>query len=171
MSSYLNFIKSVYSGENLFRENFYLREKVMSFIGYSLLFPENWKEFRKHLNQRYCNICGEYIFCSREIHTHHHPFYKNEFQPLLLKRIKIHRSMSLVELQRTNPKVYYFPKKNELYPRCSNRIPALFLWTIDEWNQQYPDLTIRKDENYQKLILHPTFLKENPLFFPSLHEN
>ena len=168
------FISVVFANsQNLFRNNEFLREKILSFVGKGTFLPKekDWSHIRPHLEKHYCKTCGNYQFFSftqRDVKQHNHTFYKNKFLPILQQRLKIHRNLCLIELERYFSRVCYLPmEKNNYSPLPSKRIPALSLWTIDEWNLVFPEMFIRREDNYNRLVDTPSFLGENPLFIPN----
>lgn len=165
------FIKVVFEDNtNLFRQYPEVRKQIEQFLEKSYCFPTNWRLIQEHIYHRYCRICGEYLYSpciDRPVHQHNHIFYKKTFLPKLIERIKIHQKIGWVELQRSkNTKVLRFPDKHGRALK-SRRIPALALWTIDEWNQKFPELKINRSHNYTCIIGIPDFLIQNPLFYPS----
>lgn len=171
------FVYAVFQdNHHLFRCNGDLRKLVLMFLGSSFDFPPRFHIlYRKHLEEHYCSCCGKYkYFChppssKRIIPMHHHDFYKKNFEIPLIKKIKIHPKLSLVELQREYSDVCMFPHKMFNYnTRPGRRIKALAIWTIQEWNDLYPEINIREDENYPCMVNVPAFLQTNPLFYPIL---
>lgn len=113
---------------------------------------------RKQLDERYCPRCGEYIYNPyRGRKVRHYHFHGKRPVPLLYKRVVVHPRVGFVEWARRFPRVMrlvvsprdmtYFNSK----PIFVRRIPALRMWTIDEWNATYPDLAI-PDEDGLKTI-------------------
>ena len=107
---------------------------------------------REQLDQRYCPVCGEYMYNPyrlRSIRHYHHLIRKHRFIPLFQKRILIHVHNQLVEWTRRFPQVMrlLISEKNLAFspPQFVHRIPAVRMWTIDEWNLLYPILPIWKD--------------------------
>lgn len=116
---------------------------------------------RKQLEERYCPECGEYIynpFRRRKIQHFHHLQKKHKFVPLLQKRVLIHPHNQLVEWTRHFPKVMklmtlerdIFFYKN-FKPQFIHRIPAVRMWTIDEWNTLHPTIYIWKEDCIQRI--------------------
>lgn len=117
---------------------------------------------RKQLEERYCPQCGEYIynpFRRRKIRHFHHLRKKHKFTPLLQERIHIHCHHQLVEWKRRFPHVMrllivekdLFFYKN-MKPYFVHRIPALRMWTVEEWNTLHPTIYIWKDAGIQQLV-------------------
>lgn len=165
------FVKVVFEeSTNLFRQYPEIRKLIERFlVKEENRFPANLSKIRDHIYHRYCRNCGEYLYSpciDRPVHQHKHMFYKKKFVPKLMERIKIHHMIGLVELERwKNVRVLRFPDK---YGRAlkSTRIPALGLWSIDEWNQQYPQLRILREKNNTRITDIPELLVQDPLFFP-----
>jgi hypothetical protein len=168
------FISVIFSSsQNLFRENEFLRKKILDFLGKGWIdsSEKDWTHIRPHLDKHYCKVCGNYQFFSfarKDIKPHNHFFYKNNFTPILQQRLKIHRSLCLIELERYFSRVCYLPlEKYNFSASPSKRIPSLSLWTIDEWNLMFPEMFIRKDDNFHRMVHLPYFLQKNPLFIPN----
>lgn len=137
--------------------------KILQYIGCA--FPQlsalQKEMIRKQLEERYCPECGEYIynpFRRRKIRHFHHLRKKHRFVPLLEKRILIHPHNQLVEWTRHFPKVMkllilerdvFFYKSFK--PQFIHRIPAVRMWTIDEWNTLHPTIYIWKHDCIQRI--------------------
>lgn len=116
---------------------------------------------RKQLNERYCPECGEYIynpFSRRKIRHYHHLRVKHKFTPLAQERLRIYPSNQLVEWTRRSPHVMKLMLSQEdlvfcrgLKPRFIHRIPAVRMWTIDEWNILHPSVHIWKHDCLQRI--------------------
>lgn len=116
---------------------------------------------RKQLDERYCSFCGEYIYNPyrrRRIRHYHHLRKKAKFVPLIRQRLSIHPRNQLVEWTRRFPNVMRLltSEKQLLYyqgckPHFVHRIPAVHMWTIDEWNLLYPTIFIWKHDGSQRI--------------------
>lgn len=131
---------------------------------------------RKQLKERYCATCGEYIynpFKRRKIrHYHYHQGYKYKYIPILCERLVLYPSIQLVEWTRRFPNVmrliisekdmYFY---NTMKPRYTHRIPAMRLWSMEEWNLMHPDIPLRADTGMKRIVQSPT---HDPMFTPGL---
>lgn len=143
------------------------RWKVIRYIGCALpvLSAFQHEIIRKQLDERYCPHCGEYIynpFRRRKIRHYHHLKKKHQFVPLVEQRLVIHPQHFLVEWRRRFPdvmKLILTEKEmffyNHIKPQFIHRIPALRMWTIDEWNTLNPTLYIWKTDGLTKIKLTP----------------
>lgn len=52
-------------------------------------------------------------------------------------------------------------------PQFIHRIPAVRMWTIDEWNILHPHVHIKKEDNYKRLAHSPNN-KLDLLYTPEL---
>ena len=115
---------------------------------------------RKQLDDRYCCRCGEYIYNPyRRRKIRHYHFDNKRSVPLIYKRIVVHPRIGFVEWVRRFPRVMrlivspddmaFFNAK----PIFVRRIPAVRMWTIDEWNTLYPGLVIPNEDGL-KTIRH-----------------
>lgn len=131
---------------------------------------------RKQLNDRYCPICGEYIynpFQRRKIrHYHYRQGYKFKYIPILCERLVMYPSVQLVEWTRRFPNVmrliisekdmYFY---NTVKPRYTHRIPAMRLWTMEEWNLMHPEVPLRPEDGLKRIV---STTKCDPMFTPGL---
>lgn len=130
---------------------------------------------RNQLNTRYCPECGEYIynpFKRRRIRHYHRLLRLNKYQRISQQRITIHPNHQLVEWTRRNPLVLKLMINdddicfyNNMKPRFIHRIPAVRMWTIDEWNILYPNHYIWKTDCLKRL---GTLTGTDPLWTPDL---
>lgn len=129
---------------------------------------------RKQLDERYCPQCGEYIYNpyrKRNIRHYHHLHTKLKFEHLFNERILVHPQSKLVEWRRKFPNVmkliisekdlYFY---NIIKPQFIHRIPALKMWTIEEWNITYPTISIEKEDGLTRFY----YKGHNTLFTPDL---
>lgn len=130
---------------------------------------------RNQLSTRYCPECGEYIynpFKRRRIRHYHRLLRVNKYQNISHQRIIIHPNHQLVEWTRRNPSVmkllindddiYFY---NNMKPCFIHRIPAVRMWTIDEWNTLYPNYAISKTDCLKRLGL---LCGTDPLWTPDV---
>lgn len=113
---------------------------------------------RKQLDERYCARCGEYIYNPyRGRKVRHYHFHSKKPEPLLYKRVVVHPRMGFVEWQRRFPRVmrlvvsphdltYHHGK-----PIFVRRIPALRMWTVDEWNTSYPGIAVPNEDGLKTI--------------------
>lgn len=118
---------------------------------------------RKQLEERYCPHCGEYIYNpykKRKIKHYHHSLYKKveSWKHPFYQRIAIYPQCQFVEWQRRFPHVMRLMISDRdlffyhaIKPQFIHRIPAVRMWSIDEWNLLYPHLPIKKDDGYKRL--------------------
>lgn len=124
---------------------------------------DRWPRIRAHLDRHYCARCGEYMFCSdpeRTIrHGHHGRRRRYKIQSMLMTRILFHHDLGVVEWERRFPRVGRLPHATGR----AARIPALRLWTREEWDLSYPMMTCKKNEFFTRLretSLDPMFVPE-----------
>ena len=136
---------------------------ILQYIGCALpqLSSLQKEMIRKQLQDRYCPECGEYIynpFRRRKIRHLHHLQKKKKFVPLLQKRVFIYPHNQLVEWTRHFPNVMkLLISEKDLFfyksfkPQFIHRIPAVRMWTIDEWNTLHPTIYIWKHDCIQRI--------------------
>lgn len=133
------------------------------------------KLIRKQLNERYCATCGEYIynpFKRRKIrHYHYHQGYKYKYIPIICERLVLYPSTQLVEWTRRFPNVMKLAiSEKDIYfydtikPRYTHRIPAMRLWTMEEWNLIHPDIQLRPEDGMKRIDRTTC----DPMFTPGL---
>lgn len=120
---------------------------------------------RKQLEEKYCHRCGEYIYNPyrrRKIRHYHHRLSKARCQPLLKERLLLHTQSRLVEWTRRFHNVMRLvitPQDMDFYktrmPRFLHRIPALRMWTMEEWNLLHPDIPVRVEDGLRRLVHNP----------------
>lgn len=120
---------------------------------------------RQQLDQRYCPECGEYIYNpyrKRKIVHHHSRRRKFNYEPLMKQRILIHSKIQIVEWRRRFPRVMRLITSerdmmfyNNMKPHFIRRIPALRVWSVDEWNIDYPEFFIYKEDRFITLMCSP----------------
>lgn len=113
---------------------------------------------RKQLDERYCHRCGEYIYNPyRRRRVRHYHFHGKRPVPLLYKRVVVHPRIGFVEWVRRFPNVMRLmvsPEDMSFFnarPVFVRRIPALRMWTIDEWNACHPALAIPNEDGLKTI--------------------
>lgn len=152
---------------------------ILKFIGCKLpaLSTLQKEIIRKQLDERYCSICGEYIynpFRKRKI-KHYHSIHNEKFTPLVQKRLLIHPHTQLVEWTRYFPNVmklivsdadlFFY---NNLKPVFIHRIPSVRMWTIEEWNDLYPSSFYIWKQDFVQRINSSRLKKIDFLWTPDL---
>lgn len=136
---------------------------------------------RKQLTERYCHLCGEYIYNpyhNRQVKHYHHLKYHYKYTPLFEKRVLIHPQSQLVEWTRRFHKVlrllitesdiiFYKGMK----PQFTRRIPSIRMWTINEWNDIHPNIRIFKTDGMTKFTKQSYHNDIDTFWIPDLYYN
>lgn len=128
------------------------RHRLMSMLGSKFPPIPSWLfgHIRRHLDEHYCQRCGEYIYnpyTRRKIRHYHSSQYQQRYHPILYKRLVIRPQSHMVEWTRHFPHVLRLVlSKDEirvgLCKILSKRIMAYRLWSVEEWNLFYPSLNV-----------------------------
>jgi hypothetical protein len=122
------------------------RWRTISFLGNNMPEIPYWLKgyIRNHLNQHYCEKCGEYIYnpYPNRIVRHYH-YHTQRYNTILYNRIIVHSSSSMLEWGRRFPRVLRLMlSKQEIEAGITkvraNRMLASRMWTTNEWNLLYP---------------------------------
>jgi len=152
---------------------YHLRKNLIQYLGKLQLHPL-MSMIRMHLDRNYCDVCGEYIynpFFDRRIRHFHSRRYRQRHIPLLQQRLRIYNNHMMVEFERRFPRVMTLPLEEDedediLFLRRAARIPALQLWTLEEWNLLYPSMAC----NLYSIRIPRTIIPiENSLFIPTMN--
>lgn len=153
--------------------------KIIRYIGSPIPVLSSLQKttIHKQLDKKYCHQCGEYIYNpyrKRKI-RHYHNYHRcsHHYKPLMSERIVIHNRSHLVEWTRRFPNVMRLIISTEDIVFYNNipqyfvhRIPALRMWTIEEWNMNYPEIRIQTEDGLRRLLPHN--FPSDPMFIPSL---
>jgi hypothetical protein len=153
---------------------YHLRKNMIQYLGTLQLHPL-MSMIRAHLDRNYCDVCGEYIynpFFDRRIRHFHSKRYRKRYIPLLQQRLRFYNHHMMVEFERRFPRVMRLPLEEDeededtpLFQRAA-RIPALQLWTLEEWNLLYPSLACNL---HSSRIPHTITPIESSLFIPTMN--